>query len=63
MIQICRKCSGSAELAVLDAGAGAHALHLAGSDHRVGTKAVLMLECSPKDVGGDVHAGGTRRPE
>src|SRR6185437_8154150 len=43
------------ELAVDDAGAGAHALHLAGPYHGAVAEAVLVLERAGQHVGQDVH--------
>src|SRR5215831_9118195 len=43
------------ELAVQDAGTGAHALHLARPDHRAVAEAVLVLERSLKNIGDDFH--------
>jgi len=43
------------ELAVLDAGAGAHALHLAGPDHIAIADTVLVLERAFENIGDDVH--------
>src|SRR5207247_1131187 len=42
-------------LAVRDAGAGGHALHLAGVDDGPGPQAVLVLERALDDVGDDLH--------
>src|SRR5262245_63468936 len=43
------------ELAVLDARAGAHDLHLAGPDDGSGAEAVAMLELAVEDPGEDLH--------
>src|SRR5947208_13141911 len=43
------------ELAVQDAGTGAHALHVAAPDHRAVAKAVLVLERSLENIGDDLH--------
>ena len=43
------------ELAVADAGAGAHALGFAGADHGAAADAVLVLQCAIQDVGHDLH--------
>ena len=43
------------ELAVAHAGAGTHALHVAGPDHRAGAEAVAMLEAALQHVGDDLH--------
>src|SRR5438876_1154402 len=42
-------------LAVRHAGAGAHALHLAGADDGAGPQAVLVLERALDDVRDDLH--------
>ena len=46
---------GRIELAVQDARAGAHALHLAGPDHRAVAEAILVLEGSLENIGDDFH--------
>src|SRR5512146_3335919 len=51
------------ELAVTDAGAGGHALHLAGPDDRTGADAVLVLERAFEDVGDDLHVAMAMRIE
>src|SRR5208282_240342 len=43
------------EFAVHDAGAGAHALHIAGTDHRAVAHAVLVLERALENIGDDFH--------
>jgi hypothetical protein len=46
---------GVVELAVPDAGAGRHHLHVAGPDHRSGADAVLVLKRAVEDIGDDLH--------
>src|SRR5207247_3918298 len=43
------------ELAVQDAGTGAHALYVARPDHRAVAEAVLVLEHSVENIGDDFH--------
>jgi hypothetical protein len=43
------------ELAVGDAGAGAHALHVAGADRGAIADAVLVAQLARQDVGDDLH--------
>src|SRR5262245_52881533 len=42
-------------LAVTNAGAGAHALHLARSDHRAVAQAIAVLQRAVEHVGDDLH--------
>src|SRR6185312_6845009 len=51
------------ELAVADAGAGTHALHLARPDHRAGADAVLVLERALENIGDDLHVAMAMRVE
>src|SRR5262249_26215418 len=46
---------GRVVLAVQDAGAGGHALHLAGADDGAGAQAVAVLQRALDDVGDDLH--------
>src|SRR5262249_57465033 len=46
---------GRIELAVLDARAGAHDLHLARTDDGSGAEAVAVLELAVEDPGEDLH--------
>ena len=72
-IQICRKCvvsfGGVVELAVLDAAAGAHALHVAGTDHAgraAGAPVPMLSRCasSPDEhVADDLHVAMAVRAE
>src|SRR4030095_2429761 len=43
------------ELAVRDARAGAHPLHLAGADHGAGSEAVAVLQGALEHVADDLH--------
>src|SRR6185369_12815346 len=43
------------ELAVCNAGTGTHPLHLAGTDDRTVTHAVLVFQCPFQDIGNDLH--------
>src|SRR6185369_2835629 len=46
---------GMVELAVRDAGAGTHALHLAGADDRTVAHTVLVFQRTFQDIGDDLH--------
>src|SRR5262245_15614649 len=50
-------------LAVLDPRARAHALHVAGADHRAVAEAVAVLERALEDVGHDLHVAVAVRAE
>ena len=61
-IQICSRCTGSVlrrvDLAVRDAGAGGHALHVAGRDRRSRCPCCPGARSAPaSDVGDDLHVG------
>src|SRR5262249_57647980 len=48
---------------VVDPGAGAHDLHLAGPDHRSSAEAVAMLELAVEHPGEDLHVAMRMGPE
>src|SRR5215469_2638767 len=53
--EVHRMGAGRVELAVRDAGAGAHALHVAGADHRAVAHGITVFELTRQDVGEDLH--------
>src|SRR6185503_4484755 len=53
--EVDRLALGRIELAVGDAGPGAHPLHFAGPDHGAGAQAVPMLQRSLEHVADDLH--------
>src|SRR4051812_14470156 len=54
---------GRVELAVADAGAGAHALHLAWPDEGLGAGRILMRERAFEHIGDDLHVAMAVRRE
>jgi hypothetical protein len=49
------RAGGAVEFAVLDAGAGAHHLHIAASQHPPRAQAILVRQFARNDVGEDLH--------
>src|SRR5690348_798539 len=47
--------------AMAHAGAGGHALHLAGSDHRAGAGRILVFERAVQHIGNDLHVAMAMR--